>query len=183
MSNIRKLITGLLAPAQLLEDTLLSLIAQRNADDAIGKQLTELGTLVGRKRQGVTDDDLYRRYVKATILSNRSDGQAETHYTIVRLVLGDTLHTLWFVNEGEAAFTFRVETLALDWDIAEIVMFFLRKAASAGVRPVLEFTTDDPDDAFAFSDTDDYIDGGGEGFADSDDYEDGPAGGLVSWME
>lgn len=183
MSNIRNFITGLVSPAQKLEDTLLALILQRNVDNAVGAQLTELGTLVGRPRNGITDDDIYRRYVKAQILANRSDGQGETMYRIARTILGATDHTLALVNEGAAAFTMRVEAEALDWAIAEIIIYFLRKAVSGGVRPLLEFAVDDPDLAFAFSDTDDYIDGDGLGFSDTDDYVDGPDGGMIAVLE
>lgn len=181
MSRIRDLITGLLTPFALLESTILAVMAQRNVDDAVGFQLTQLGTLVGQPRRGITDDDLYRRYVRARILANRSDGQPEHAYRIVRAVLGESLHTLRLVNEGAAAFTMRIETEAVDWTIADAVINFLRKGASGGVRVVLEFAIDDPDDAFTFSNTNDYI--AGNGFSATNDYVDGPTGALISAME
>lgn len=165
MSNVAKLITGLLKPAKLLEDTILTLIAQRNLNDAEGVQLTQLGELVGQPRNGITDDTLYVRYVAARILANRSDGQPETIYRIVRTVLGETAHTLRLLNEGAAAFTMRIEALALDWDVATAIVTFLRKGESGGVRAILEWTLEEPDDAFTFADGDDYEDGA-NGFAD-----------------
>jgi hypothetical protein len=175
MSNIRKFIVALSEPYQVLEDTVQTMLAQRSVDVATGWWLEQIGALVGQPRNGVTDDEVYRRYVRARVLVLKSDGQAETIYTIARLVLGDTGHTLRIYNWGVAAFVIRVETLALDFPTAVVLISFLRRAVSAGVRVILEFEQEDGAEMFAF-------DGGtGLGFGDASDPDVG--GALASALE
>lgn len=145
MSNIRKMLTAIVAPIQDLEDAIQTAITQRTIDDAVGAQLSQLGKLVRQRRQGIADDEVYRRYVRARIATNKSDGQGETIYNIARLVLGETDHELWFDNQGAAAYVLRVEAAPLDDELADVLIAFLRQATSAGVRAVLEYVTENPD--------------------------------------
>lgn len=139
MSNIRKLVTALVTPFQTLEDTIQTMIRMRDVRHATGVWLTALGNFVGQPRQGVADDELYRRYVQARIITNKSDGQPETMYAITRRILGDTEHTLRIDIQGHCGFVMIVGGETLDPAVARIIVSFLRQAASAGVRVILEY--------------------------------------------
>ena len=146
MSNTKNFLIAQIEPCQLLEDTIQACIAQRDVNQAIGVQLDELGGLVGQPRNGIGDDEVYRRYIRARITANKSDGAPETIYKIARLVLGDTDHTLEFDNQGNAAYVLRIAGDTLTDAIAADVLAFMRRATAAGVRGILEWTTEDPDD-------------------------------------
>lgn len=160
-NNITKLLRALVGPFQKLEDTIQTLLVQRNVNLAIGVQLDQLGKLVGEPRDGVTDDEVYRRYVRARIAVNKSDGQPETIYRIARLVLGVTTHTLEIENQGNASYLLRVAGGVLAWPVAELLVSYVSQATSAGVRVTVEFSLIDDTLLFAF-------DGGtGLGFGDT----------------
>lgn len=151
MSNIRRFITALARPFQRLEDAIATMILMRDVRYATGVWLTELGDFVGQPRQGIADDEIYRRYVLARILVNRSDGQPEHLYRITRTILGTTSHTLRVGNQDNGALTLTVGGVALDYETAKIVIAMLRQAVSSGVRIVLEFLVAAPAASFAFT--------------------------------
>jgi hypothetical protein len=148
VSNIRKLLGALVRPYQDLEDTAQAMIAQRDVRVAVGAWLDQLGALVGQKRQGIADDDVYRRFVQARIHTNKSDGEPERMYRITRVILGDTEHVLELHNQGAAAYVMRIEGQPLDAEDADMVIRFLRQATSGGVRVIVEFGETDPDEWF-----------------------------------
>jgi hypothetical protein len=154
VSNARQLVEAWTKPFVTLEDTIETMILMRDVRFATGIWLTQLGSFVGQPRQGVTDDELYRRYVQARIITNKSDGQPETMYAITRKILGDTAHTLQIDIQGHCGFVMRVGGEPLEYPVATIIISFLRQAASAGVRVILEFSTLDPEDTFGFEDSD-----------------------------
>src|SRR6185295_16570081 len=90
-TNTQKLLRVWLTPAADLEQALLSVLAGLNVETATGFMLTILGKWVGRERNGVTDDGIFRRYVKAQISANKSDGTGEDVLTVARLVLGSSV--------------------------------------------------------------------------------------------
>jgi hypothetical protein len=127
-----------LAPIVQLEAALVAVLTQRTIDDAIGAQLTVLGELVGRPRNGITDDEIYRRYVRAQIATNKSDGTIEDALTITRLVLGDPTKALTNRNEGAAAYVMSVSG-GIPEAVAAVLIEMLIAGTGAGVRAILEF--------------------------------------------
>lgn len=71
--NITDLMYSLLTEVSLLEQTFSDLYNERNLQTAIGKQLDQIGKLIGEERQG-KDDDEYRKYLYIRTLVNKSSG-------------------------------------------------------------------------------------------------------------
>jgi hypothetical protein len=150
-TKIEAFLRALAGPANDLETSSQQLLLLRSVFTATGQALTDIGTLVGQPRNGVTDDELYRRYVLAKIATNRSRGTTEDMINIARLVLQDDDATIRVSNQGIAAFTLLVDDIQLDGDVADILIKFLRGAASAGVRPILEYSVSEPHLNFKFA--------------------------------
>src|SRR5690349_3946784 len=87
-NNTEKLLAILATPFQSLENTLQDLLTKRSIDTAEGAQLDVIGKLVGQPRNGL-DDDTYRRYCRARIATNRSNGTNENLITITDLIVYD----------------------------------------------------------------------------------------------
>lgn len=172
-NNVEKLLTALLGPTQTLEDTLQDMLAQRSIEDAVGAQLDILGKLVGESRLGLSDDD-YRRHIRARIVTNRSNGTIEDLIRITDLVFNEEEATIRIEN-GYCCVTIHLEDIVSDWDVAMIVIKFLRKGVAAGVRVILEFSTLEDEDTFSF------FDGEGLGFGSTLDA--GIGGGLISAVD
>lgn len=143
-SNTQTVIRILLGPAQELEATMMAVLTQRTVDNAVGAQLDVIGRRVGRARQGVTDDEIYRRYVRAQITANKSDGLIDDILTVVDLVVHDDAAVLVLKNQGAAAYAVEIGGVAITDAIAQVVIALVRKATSAGVRSLVEYTTADP---------------------------------------
>lgn len=143
-NNVKKLVTALITPFATLEAALLALLTQRGVDTAIGAQLDVLGKIVGQARNGLDDDD-YRRYVRARISANRSQGVAEDLIKVAVLVLGNLAATIAVGTEGIATTYVNVTGITVTDGIANILLEFLQDAVSAGVRPILgtKYVTDD----------------------------------------
>lgn len=140
-TNIRKLVTLLVEPAQELEEVFWDLILYRTADTATDATLDLIGKIVGELRGGKADD-LYRRYIKARILTNRSHGLVETLIRIVRLIHDDPV----YVHVQSMPIATVVVTLADTTTtdaVADALIDFLKQAVSAGVRIDLA-TSPDP---------------------------------------
>lgn len=147
MNNIEKLLAALIEPVQSVEDALWQLLTARTIDTAIGEQLNVIGRVVGQPRNGLVDDD-YRRYIRARIATSRSDGTANDVITVARLVLNETNARFELHNQGVAAYVLRVRLVAVDDEIADIMIAFLRQATAAGVRVILESSSAAPNTTF-----------------------------------
>lgn len=143
-TNTEKVLRALLAPAADLEAAMQAVLTQRSIDNAVGVQLDAIGKRVGRAREGVTDDEIYRRFVRAQISANKSDGLIEDILTITRLVVDDDAAALVNYNTGAAAFILRVEGVALSDAVAAVLIELLIQAAADGVRPILGYSTGSP---------------------------------------
>lgn len=150
-TNGQTFIACLVEPAQDVEDMFQQMFAMRRVDDSIGVHLTALGKLVGQPRDGVTDDGIYRRLVRAKISVNKSSGTIDELLVIAELVVWDDDAEYVIDNTGVAALILRVEDIALDYTVAVRLIQLLRKAVKGGVRIVLEWwPSADPDELFTF---------------------------------
>lgn len=143
-SNDEQQLRVLLAPVAEFLATARAVRDGLSIDTAVGAQLTALGKLVGRPRAGITDDDVYRRYVRAQIAANKSDGLNRDILTIARLVIDDPAVDLTLRREGIATYVLAVDGIALPDTVAAVLMALVRKATSDGVRPILEYSTATP---------------------------------------
>lgn len=130
-------LTAMLEEIQLLEDAAQD-VRGLTLDTATDHALEQYGELVGQPRQGVTDDDLYRRYIRARIATNRARGTIEELIRISRLVLDDEDARIEVERHNVATIILRVREVAVDDDIADIVITFLRDAKAGGVRLLFE---------------------------------------------
>ncbi len=139
LTNVEKFLGALLGPCQDIEDAFQQLKVGRTIDSAVGVQLEAIGKLVGRDRNGVADDEIYRRYVRAQITTNKSDGLIEDLLTVADLVIYDDDAVYHIENQGAAALVLRVEGIVLSDELAELLISFLRRAVAGGVRVILEY--------------------------------------------
>lgn len=158
-TNFQKMIRALVTPLTTAETTLQQLYTERWVNTAVGAQLDIVGALVGRARQGVTDDEIYRRYIRATVAANKSDGLVSDLIDVSRLVVFDDAATYVVQYGGNASVHVTVSGAVVDPAVSAVLATLLRSAAAGGVRLVVETWSEDEADMFAF-------DGGtGLGFA------------------
>lgn len=146
-NNIVKLLTALIGPIQDVENALQQLLTERTIDTAVGVQLDVLGRVVGQARGGLPDDD-YRRYLRARIATNRSNGVTEDLITIMSLVVNDSTATYDVERSGTATVVARIAGIAVTDALGSIVYTFLKSATSAGVRVVVEWANSVPANVF-----------------------------------
>jgi hypothetical protein len=164
--RIDGLIRSFVAQIQDAEDAAWQLYNLRSVDADEGVQLDMIGRIVGQPRGGVTDP-LYRRYLRARILTNSSTGTVEDLIRVTGAVLG-TLTGFGIEVESfpPASVTVRVINSGdkvVSPEVAEILIEFLRDAVAGGVRIFAETSEALEDGTFTF-------DGGaGLGWGDSTD--------------
>lgn len=112
-SRTQRALRVLLSPYQPLLHAALACLTERNINTARGVHLDAIGKLVGRPRNGETDDEVYRRYCRAQISANKSDGTIEDILKVARLVIDDPAASIQLDNVGRAAYILRVEGIAL----------------------------------------------------------------------
>lgn len=139
--NIIDLLAVFLQRYQDVENVFWDLLTLRDAYTATGAALDGVGKLVGQPRNGMLDED-YRRFIFARIATNNSNGTIEDLIKVTRLVLNNTLLRVVVRNDGVAAVRVQLEGDDVDTALADVVILFLRLAASAGVRVILESRMD-----------------------------------------
>ncbi|MGN6108545.1 MAG: hypothetical protein ACTHU0_25795 [Kofleriaceae bacterium] len=135
-NNIRKLLRAWATGLQDVQNALVQLLTLRGIDVAVGAQLDVLGKKVGQPRNGLSDD-VYRRYIRARIIANRSRGSIGDVLRVADLVIYDDVAYLHLKQYGHASFELIVERFVLD-DRALLIalLSFLRATAAVGVRPI-----------------------------------------------
>lgn len=159
-TNHEKFLRALIGPFQDAEDTLQDMFVNRNVNTAAGVQLDMIGKIVGRPRNGITDDEIYRRYIRAQIATNKSDGTINEILTIAGLVIFNNDAYYHLINSGVATYTLILENVVTTFELALILIGFMKLATSAGVRPILEFWMSDEVDMFEFES---FVSGSGIG--------------------
>lgn len=161
--KIAALVAALVDEVQEFDDALWDLYLGRMLDDATGAQLASIGFVVGEPNAGRPDDD-YRRFIRARIKTNRSNGLPEELLAIARLVIDDETAELWLEPQHPASVVLHVDGIIVIDELAEIVLSFLRDAVAGGVRILLEYVPSDDADSLRF---DGVV--AGEGLGDSTD--------------
>lgn len=139
MNNIETLLAALVNPAQTLVDTFTHFLAERFVDTAVGAQLEIIGRIVGQGREGLIDAD-YRRYIRARIVANNSNGTIDNILVVASLVVYDVGVSYIIDNQGSAAVVLRLTNKAVPDNVANILVRFLRVTGAAGVRVILEYS-------------------------------------------
>lgn len=149
---------------QLLEDATKAVEASRDLDTADDARLELIGRLVGQPRRGAVTE-LYRLYIKARILANRSDGSPEALKAIARLLLGQgtTLKhgDCWesLCPKGPLGVTMS------DPEVVAVMAEILRDAHTGGVAFSFEFFAEPVATLFHLGRTSGVDAGDGQGFA------------------
>lgn len=138
-TNAQKFVAALVWPLRDLETLWQQMRAMRNLDTSVGVHLEGLGKLVGRRREGIADDELYRRAIRAQVAVNESTGTIDELILIAELVVYDDAAEYIVNNTGVAALVLVVDDVALDWAVAQLLLGLLRKAVDGGVRIVVEW--------------------------------------------
>lgn len=154
---------------QEAEDALLQVLMARDLDTATGKQLEEVGAIVGQLR-GALGDELYRTYIRVRIKVNNSTGTAPELVDIFRLLVpsgGQVAVT----DEGPAELRVALWGNVVSNELAEVYVLFLTLAKAGGVDA--RFNWQPQEEAETFT-----LDGGpGLGLGDTEDPDVG--GGLI----
>lgn len=136
-NNIIRLLTAMVTPLQDIEDAFQALESQRFLATAVGAQLDLLGRIVDESRQGLSDAD-YARYLSAKIIANRSQANTETLIKICVLILNNLGAQIVTHSEVLDTVFIRIANITVQDSLANILIVFLRLAAAAGVRVLLE---------------------------------------------
>lgn len=139
-NNTEKFIATLATPFQSIELMLQQLLTERSIDTAVGAQLDIIGKIVGQPRNGL-DDDTYRRYCRARIATNKSNGIVENLITVTDLIVYDDDGYYEIDTQGIATVVVKIQNITLTEELADVLISFLKDAVSGGVRVILEYTT------------------------------------------
>jgi hypothetical protein len=144
--NLREMVSALASPLQDVDTALYQLYTQRWVDSAEGKQLDNLGAIVGQEREG-RDDVEYRLWIKARVFANRANGHPDDTLRILELIQPDADYEV----EPTYPATYLVHVYNATAP-AQSIYNILRLAKPAGVRMNLLSDADDST-SFAFSDS------------------------------
>lgn len=139
--KLEAFISALVDPIQDIENAMWQLLTERAISTAVGSQLDAIGFIVNQERIGLLDAD-YRRYLRARIAVNRSDGIDDNLIRIARLLVNDTGALIEIDNQGPATVVVRIRTIAITSAVADLLNVFLQDgAAKSGVRLIVESGT------------------------------------------
>lgn len=144
------LLASWLDELQQAEDALWQLLVERSLASAEGDQLDVLGEIVGQPRQG-RSDEVYRLWISARNLVNRSSGTTTQMLTIVRKLIAET-DTVTLEEYYPAAMVFRLDG-AFTLDGGYQIAYMLRLAKAAGVLFQMTWPTEGDIFTFAPADT------------------------------
>lgn len=147
--KITAFLTALVSPYQELELAFRQLRDERGLGTAVGKQLEDIGKLVGQEREGL-DDATYERYIRARIKTNRSSGLTEELIEITDLILFDDAAYINVMHHYVATVVISIEDIELTEDLVTTLIGFLRTAKAAGVRLILRWRESPLVDTFRF---------------------------------
>lgn len=159
LPKMEALLTPFLEEIQEIENAAWTLISLKDLFLASGAQLDLIGRIVNRAREGRTDD-VYRLWLRAQILINRSSGTANEMITLARLVTGADVGEVTLIDWYPARFGVYVG-VGMTAEEAATLLELLILAKSAGVAVFLEYASSD--ESFVFEG------GVGLGFGDSTD--------------
>lgn len=157
--NMRNVTVVLLQKVQELEDVVYSLNVDRRLDTASGVHLDVYGKLVGEERRGLSDAE-YRKFIKARIQTNLSEGEIDRILFILETITGADSVEYFPGYPASFIVQFAVDSVPLNNTLADRISVQITEATGAGIgAQVVEYKTVG---AFGF-DGDDEALGFGEG--------------------
>lgn len=149
--KLRALLASYTNRSQEIENLLWDMLLGLLIDNAVGVNLEILGKLVGQERIS-TDDELYRRAIKARVRINISQGQPEDLYYIIRVMVPGSSFTYLDVYPAMIIIEIDDSMVANDPGLLSV---FLWAARAAGVGFRLWYNVSG-ENTFSFSGGDDY---------------------------
>lgn len=159
-TKIEGVVSAQAAQSQAEETVFFELLEERSLATGVGVQLDGIGEIVGEERKGKADA-LYRIYLQARILINRSSGTAPQINEIANLLI-DAANNRAYSELYPAAFKIVVDDI-FPTDV-DAIKEILGDARGGGIRGFLEYTEADDDDTFTFADGDVIQDSVTQGF-------------------
>jgi len=155
LSNFESVVQILLSKAQDWDNVAIT-VRDESVDTAVGINLDrKYGNSVGLPRDAsplfspiVTADDPYRRAIRAQIATNHSVGRRGDNIRIARLILDDVTATIGIQRSGTAALVVQIGGAAVLSTTEAVLVLFLTRAASNGVRVVVSSFAVPPAGAF-----------------------------------
>jgi hypothetical protein len=137
----------LIQPFQDIENALQNLYeVQSDVDMAQGRYLDDLGYLVGQAREGRTDE-VYRLWIKARILVNKSTGTPDDFFKVLRILEATSvLEYTCYVAE----FRFRAFGIVSTPDELFKIMTLMK---GSGIRLIFDYSTVPLSEVFRFGGT------------------------------
>jgi hypothetical protein len=157
--KMRDFLDAFVAQCQDLEEANWQTYSYRWVMDAEGEQLDLFGTIVGRLRGGLNDDD-YRIALLAKIAENNSQGTIEDVVAVFNLITGTPKSVVVEVFPAEIGVMATTDISSLD---AISILKTMQKVVSGGVK-VYGVGQQTGDDSFAFKGVTE-----GKGFGDAND--------------
>lgn len=134
---------------QQVEDVHQAMLAGNALHRATGDLLDQIGKIVQQPRGGA-EDAVYRRRIAAKVATNRSLGLVEDIIRVAELVVNDPAVVVQIDQQGTAAYVARLLGPGVPDATAADLIAFGKRATSAGVRALLEYSTVGDDDTFTF---------------------------------
>lgn len=138
--NVAALLTAIVSPLQDVVNACWQLQTQRTLDTAIAAQLDGLGSIEDFARQGL-DDDTYRRYLRAKVAADKSDGTVEALIGVAVAALSDLSSLVIVTPQPNAEVLVRIADIVLADAVGAIVYALEAVAAKGGVRIIVQWTT------------------------------------------
>lgn len=131
--NISALVSGFAEQQQTVENANWQLFTERYLDVAEGKQLDDIGKIVGEPRLG-RDDDEYRDAISVRIIINDSSGEPASVISVFKIITDSTAVNLIEIEPA---------TLVLQGDgpnLPENLFEIMNEVKVAGVRLIITST-------------------------------------------
>jgi len=150
-ANMQALLASYTNRLQEVEDLLWSMLIGMLLDNAVGVNLDIIGKLVGQTRIS-SDDELYRRAIKARVRINISQGQPEDLYYVIRVMVPGSTFT--YLDVYPAQIIIEIDD-SMSTNDPNLLAIFLWATRAAGVGLRLWYNVSG-DNTFAFSGGDDW---------------------------
>lgn len=138
-ADLAALLGTWVAEVQEIEDALVDIGEQRGLDTTVaGQVLDDLGTLLGRERNGRLDEP-YRARLRAQVAVNVSSGTTED--VIAGLLAQEQVPQV--INEGHAAFRVELADPPAGDDEVDAIVELVAATKAAGVRVLLTYPDGD----------------------------------------
>lgn len=160
------LVGELALAAQAIETSLFDVIEQTTIGTSTGAWLDRLGALVGEERGG-EGDVLYRRYIRARVQANTSEGTFEDLIAVITEWYGSAFPSLIITEPGRANVLIDLNSPDVTQTQVDRLVKLLRDTRAAGVGAQFLYQLQSSTKIFQFSSDATLQSDANKGFGDS----------------